>query len=231
MELSSPIIFKLQEKTYRVKQKKWMQTKFKDDCAYLLSKYNDYVYPYRGEISTRDQAYQPGIYKYKDEVIVVRPKTDYEKKLYSKNRLITLTPESIFKNLSDDIINAPEVVITDGDIFKPQIKPTDDMALAAMKFGIGEKNINFNSYANKFSDVATKNNGRRALTHGNTLKMDMLARFADVFDINAALLIWDKEGCPNPMSKDRDTAYIIFNGDEINLKDPSIKIQVITRKD
>lgn len=226
----SPIIFRVNDRTYRVKQKTWYQTEFEEDTAYTLSKYNDYVYPYRPEVTNIKHAYQPGIYVIDGEVTVIRPKTDEEKKLYNKNRTITLTPSSIFEDISSsNIIEPPVEVLTDGDIFKPAIKPTDDIALAGMKYAIGQKNINFNSYANRFPDMATKNNGRRALTHGNTLKMDMLSRFADVFDINAALAFWDKKGCQNPMDKDYNKVFVIFNDDKIDFKDPKIKIEEIEK--
>lgn len=226
----SPIIFKLNDKTYRVKKKEMWQKDFEHGTAYLLSKYNNYVFPYRGKIDDIDDAVYPGLYKMDGVVFAVYPMSDDDKKIYSKERLIYLTPDSIFKNLDDGLVQIPQDVITDGDIFKPAIKQTDDIALAAMKYAIGQKNINFNTYAHRFPDMATKNNGRRALTHGNTLKMDMLSRFADVFDINAALVLWDKKGCKNPMAKNYDKAYIIFNNDKIDLKDDSIKIEEISRE-
>ena len=200
------------------------QTEFEDDTAYLLSKYNDYVYPYRPEVDDIEQAYQPGIYVFDGVTHVVRPRTEEDKKLYSKSRIIKLTPNSIFEDIDDNIIEPPIEAITDGDVFKPAIKDSDDIALAGMKYAIGKKNINFNSYANRFSDMATKNNGRRALTHGNTLKMDMLTRFADVFDINAAIAFWDKKGCKNPMAENYDKVFVIFNGDKIDFKDKDIEI-------
>lgn len=226
----SPDIIRINDKTYRVKKKGWYQKDFEDDTAYLLSKYNDYVYPYRPEVTDIKLAYQPGLYTIDNRVFVIRPKTEADKQLYSKKRIITLTPDCIFNDIDDNIIEPPVETITDGDIFKPAIKDTDDIALAGMKYAIGQKNINFNTYAGRFPDMATKNNGRRALTHGNTLKMDMLARFADVFDINAALTFWDKKGCKNPMAENYDKVYVIYNGDKLDFKDPDITIEEI-RKD
>lgn len=227
--MKTPRIFKVDDNTYTIKQRKPYQTKYKSDVAYLLSPINDYVYIFRSEIDNLELAYQPGIYLYKGSSYIVRPKTDEDKKKYSKSRIIELTPDCIFRDLNDDIIEPPTEIITDGDVFKPPIKETDDTALAGMKFAIGKKNINFNSYADRFPDMATKNNGRRALTHGNTLKMDMLTRFANVFDINTGLVFWDKKNCKNPMDKDYSTVYAIFNDDPIDFKDSKIKIEEITR--
>ena len=226
----SPLIFKLGDRMYRVKQKEWYQDSFEEDTAYLLSKYNDFVYPYRPEVTDIEQAYQPGIYIINKKVVVIRPKNDEDKRAYGKDRLIHLTPESIFENLDDNILEPPIDMMTDGDIFKPAIKSSDDIALAGMKFAIGQKNINFNSYANRFPDMATKNNGRRALTHGNTLKMDMLSRFANVFDINAAIAFWDKKGCLNPMDENYKKVYIIYNDDKLDFKDPSVTIEEIEKE-
>lgn len=229
---SGPRIFKLGDKTYRVKKKKWGQTKFKYDYAYTLSDINDFVYPYRGEIDNIDYAYIPGIYLMNGKCIVIRPKTEEEMKYYSKKRIIELTPDSIFRDLSDDIDIIKEPVITDGDVFKPEIRDTDDIILAGVKYCISNKNhghgINFNAYGNRFSDVATKNNARRAITHGDSLKMAMATRYSDVFDINIMAGFWDKEGCVNPMN-DKKTLYIIFNDQEIDIKDPDLDVVVITK--
>ena len=229
---SGPRIFKLGDKTYRVKKKKWGQTKFKYDYAYTLSDINDFVYPYRGEIDNIDYAYIPGIYLMNGKSIVIRPKTEEEMKYYSKKRIIELTPDSIFRDLSDDIDIIKEPVITDGDVFKPEIRDTDDIILAGVKYCISNKNhghgINFNAYGNRFSDVATKNNARRAITHGDSLKMAMATRYSDVFDINIMAGFWDKEGCVNPMS-DKKTLYVIFNDQEIDIKDPDLDVVVITK--
>ncbi len=211
--MATPMIFKLRDETYRVVQKKFYQDKLKQGYAYLLSQYNDYVYPYRGEVDSLDEAVQVGIYLIRGRAFPVRPRNDEERMIFHKDRIIQLTPDCIFRNLNDMVID-PVIeteVITDGDVFKPALRQTDDIALAAMKYAIGQKNINFNQYGHKFSDMATKNNGRRALTHGNTLKMDMLSRFADVFDLNAGIIIWDKYGCPNPMSSDYSTVYCVFD--------------------
>lgn len=232
MSKKIPMIFKIDDSTYRVKQKKWGQKKFKHDCAYLLSSLNPYVYPYRGEIKNEDYAYLPGIYVYKNEVIVKYPSKD-EAKYYLKDRIIQLTPESIFKDLSDDIEPITETVITDGDVFKPEIRNNEDILLAGIKYCIGNKNdgkgINFNSYSNRFADVATKNNARRAITHGETLKMAMASRYGDVFDINIMAGFWDKSGCKNPMNSKKKTLYVIFNDEDIDLKDPDLNIEIITR--
>ena len=56
--------------------------------------------------------------------------------MYSKDRIITLTPDSIFKDIDDNIIEPPVEPVTDGDIFKPAIKSTDDIALAGMKYAL-----------------------------------------------------------------------------------------------
>lgn len=230
----SPYIFKINDRTYRVKEKKKNQNKYKSEYAYIFKKgtcnsiYSNYIYIYRGEIESYDEAYYPGVYLLNGSPLFIRPKNDVDKSIYSINRLIKLTPESIFVNL-EDIDEQVEPLIMDGDVFKPQIKDTDDIALAGMKYVIGEKNINFNNYTNRFPDVATKNNSRRALTHGNTLKMDMASRYCDVFDINMGILFWDKPNCNNPISEDKKTIYAIFNNDQINLSDPELKFKLIEK--
>ena len=217
----SPLIFKIDGKALRVKKKKYYQTKFTEDTAYLLSNINPYVYPYNGEINNKSDAIKVGIYMLKGHTYIRRPYTDEEKSLYSVSNIIKLTPQSIFEDVDANKGNYISIETnnsyTDDEIFKPELKVSDDIALAGMKFAIGKKNINFNSYANRFQDQATKNNGRRALTHGTALKMDMLSRFADVFDIGVALVFFDKKGCNNPMDPKYKDAYVIFDSDHVDL--------------
>jgi hypothetical protein len=223
----------LDDKIYRVEEKRWRQKKFKRDHAYLLGSMNDYVYPYRGEIENIEFAHQVGIYLLKEgnrkKVIVRKPKSDYDKMLYSKKRIFELTPDVIFNQLQDDIDDIPEIVTAEGDIFAPPITPEDDIALAGMKYVIGKKQIDFNQYANRFESPSMKNNGRNALMKGHTLKMEMANRFSQVFDINFALLFWDKPGAKNPASKNGEV-FVIFNNEEIDLKDPDIDFITIERK-
>lgn len=218
----SPLVFKFDGRAFRVEKKKPYQRKFQDDTAYTLSKYNPYVYPYMGKISHYKEAVDPGIYLVGEDKkpFIKRPFSDEEKKKYSIKNIIELTPTSIFKNLdiSECIdVEVTESVFGDDEIFKPDIKESDDIALAGIKYAIGKKNINFNAYGNKFQDSATKNNGKRAITHGTALKMDMLSRFADVFDIGVAMVYYDKVGCPNPMDKNYKEAYVIFDSEPTDL--------------
>lgn len=216
----SPLIFKLDGRALRVEKKGMYQKKFQDDTAYILSKYNPYVYPYRGKVDDYHDAIYPGIYIIDKKPFLVRPITDIEKDTYSIKNIITLTPESIFKNLdkSECIdLDITESTFGDDEIFKPEIKSSDDIALAGLKYAIAKKNINFNAYANKFQDSATKNNGKRAITHGSSLKMDMLNRFSTIFDIGVGLVFFDKNGCQNPMDKDNKEAYVIFDSDYTDL--------------
>lgn len=216
----SPLIFKYDGRALRVEKKQMFQKKFQDDIAYIFGKYNPYVFPYMGKISDRRDAVEPGIYILKGETYVQWPLSDEEKEKYNVKNIISLTPESIFKNLdkSDCIeIDTTNAFYGDDEVFKPTITSKDDMALAGMKYAISKKNINFNAYASKFQDQATKNNGRRAITHGTTLKMDMLSRFANVFDIGVALVFYDKQGCINPMDPKYKEAYVIYDSEPTDL--------------
>ena len=215
----SPLIFKLDGRALRVEKKTFYQDKFKEDTAYLLSKYNPYVYPYYGKIKDISEINGPGIYILNNKVYVQRPINSDERKIYDKRNVIELTPESIFRDLDRSECLTFDNIASFGedDIFTPAITNKDDMALAGMKFAIGKKKINFNAYGHKFTDSATKNNGRRALTHGNTLKMEMLSRYANVFDLGVGLVFYDKMGCNNPMDKEYKKAYVIFDSEPADL--------------
>ena len=233
----SPLIFKYDGRVLRVKKRKPYQIKYDDDTAYILGKYNPYIYPYRGKITDVHDAVDPGIYIYNKNTYIVRPVTDSEKIMYSIKNIIELTPESIFKDLnreslintSDDIYNT-----SDDELFKPKINENDDIALAGLKFALSKKDILFGSYSSKFQDNATKNNGKRAITHGSSLKMEMLSRFADVFDLNVGLVFADKNGCINPMDKKYSKVYVIYDSDPIDFNDKeivTISASEIYRKD
>lgn len=222
----SPLIFKMDGRALRVEKKQFYQTSFKDDTAYIFSKYNPYVYPYHGKVADLRDICSPGIYIYNKQVIVRRPINDEERKKYHIRNIIRLTPESIFENLDkkECIEFTPDIYACgENDIFLPVITPKDDIALAGTKFAIGKKKINFNSYGHKFSDQATKNNSRRAITHGTSLKMEMLSRYADVFDFGVALLFWDKKNCSNPMDPEYKKAYAIFDSEVVDLNKKNIE--------
>lgn len=221
----SPYIFKYDGRALRVKKCVKYQTSYDEDTAYIIGDYNPYVYIYRGKIKNWEDGVEPGIYLKKGKTFIVRPMSDNDKRIYSRKNIIKLTPESIFQNLNpDDLIdtNDNKYFTADDELFKPAINDTDDIALAGLKFALCKKNIMFGNYANKFQDSATKNNGKRAITHGSSLKMDMLSRFANVFDLNVGVIFADKNDCPNPMDPDRSKAYVIFDDEPIDLDSKEI---------
>jgi hypothetical protein len=58
-----------------------------------------------------------------------------------------------------------------------------------------------------------------------------ILRYCDAFDLNVALVIWDKKGCSNPMDKEnQNIAYVICNNEEIDLSDSKWKFELIERK-
>ena len=222
-------IFRIGEETYRIKKRKKDQDKFKAEYAYITD-YGKYVYIYRKEVECLDECIEPGIYIYDNVAYMAPPITLEDEYKYSVDRVKTITPDSIFKSIEDDLIDYPTDIGNVSDVFKPTIQEGDDISLAGMKYVLGKKNISFNSYAHRFTDMSTKNNGRKALLNGNTLKMSMLSRFAEVFDINAAMLLWDKPGCINPISPNRDTVYMICDSDDIDLKSNKVKISHIEKE-
>jgi hypothetical protein len=231
----STMIFKTDDKTYRVEKKEWGQEEFERDYAYTMSDFNPYVYPYRGEIDNIEYAASVGLYtiKHGDMKIhfTVSPKNNRDRQLYNRDRIIPLTPEIILTKLKDDIGELDDIVMSDGDIFAPQIKHTDDIALAGMKYSIGKKQVVFNAYTDRFQSESNRNNRKAGLVSGKTLKMDMLALYGEVFDINTGLIFWDKEGSTHPMDKDGvRRVYTIFNGEAIQLDDKDIVFKEIERK-
>lgn len=223
MRLSTDFI-RIDSTTYRVYVKD-PNVQLEEGNAYLISPINDYVYPYRGTITDLSHAMLVGIYSVKDRrnYLVIWPKTDLDKRKYSKTRIFQLTPDTIFTKLADDdIIDAPAYVINDENLFLPEIYSTDDIALAGAKYCMREKKIDFNIYANKFPTQVMKNNMRRLLTNGGgTLKMDMAERWGAIVGVNVGIVFWDKDGEQYPIDKepgDKRKLYLATNSD-INLSE------------
>lgn len=59
--------------------------------------------------------------------------------------------------------------------------------------------------------------------------MEMASRFADVFDLNMGLVVWDKVGAKSPMDPNYSTVYCVFDDDELDFKNPKYTFKTIER--
>lgn len=233
MKISTEIL-KIDSNAYRVYQKE-KNTILEDGNAYLLSPLNDYVYPYRGEITTYKHAMLPGIYSIKGSkhVYVKRPSSEADMLRYAKERTFTLTLDNIFtKLLPYDVTDSPAYVINEDNLFIPEIYPTDDIALAGAKYCMKKKRVDFNIYSHKFPSQIMKNNMRRLLSNGGgTLKMDMAERWGDITGVNIGVMFWDRPGDPHPMNKDSDKLVIYYNTKEdLDLEEIKSSIEFVKIK-
>jgi len=180
-----------------------------------------YVLPFRGKLQ-RDSE-EPGIYiNKKNKHHVIYPSTERDTKMYNITRVFEITPETINTKLDRYL---SEIDITDlkytGNLFQPKIKETDDTGIKAVRLAIILKQIDFNSYAGKFDKAWDRANLRKALEKDSTLTFSKLKQYADLFDFEFGVILFDKKNSKNPISKD-GKAIVLFNDEEFPIEDESI---------
>lgn len=171
-----------------------------------------WVLPFRGDLSKSSS--EPGIYLNKhNEIKTIYPSTSDELKLYHISRIFEITPETISTELDQYLseVDVTEYKFT-GNLFQPQIKETDDTGIKGVRIFLTAKEFDFNSYANKFEKSWDRANVKKALEKDPTLTFSKLNQYADIFDFSYALVLFDKEGAKDPVSK-KGKAMVIYNDD------------------
>jgi len=193
------------------------------------------VLPFMGEY--HPDVTQPGIYADEDdELHIVHPKTDKEKSLYHLSRVFKITPETINTDLSKYLseIDVNDLKYT-GQVFEPPIKNIDDVGIKAVRLALWLKRIDFNSYRNRFVTPADRANAKKALMKHSTLTFSKLKDYADVFDLNYGVILFDKSDAKDPMFKEKK-AIVVFNNQTFPINDENIYTistidDVISRRD
>ena len=102
------------------------------------------------------------------------------------------------RDLERDILTSPD------NLFKPKIFDDDSGEMKALKTAVNMKEIDLDKYAPRFG--ANYNNDKR-LFNKSSISLTMLKRMCDALDIDATLILRDKDpNVPNPI------------GDEIEVK-------------
>lgn len=186
----------------------------------LSATYN-WVLPFRGYWNKGDEL--PGIYldKY-DEVKTIFPTTSDDLKLYHTSRIFEITPETISTELDQYL---SEVDVTEykytGNLFQPQIKETDDTGIKGVRIFLTAKEFDFNAYANKFEKSWDRANVKKALEKDSTLTFSKLNQYAEIFDFGYALILFDKDGAKDPVSK-KGKAMVIYNDEIYEIDDDNL---------
>jgi len=182
-----------------------------------------YILPFLGELQKTSE--EPGIYiTKKNKHHIIHPSNDKEFKIYSINRIFEINPKSINTTLDKYL---SEIDLTDlrytGNLFQPKIKEADDIGIAIVRLAISLKQIDFNTYANKMARTWDRANLRKALEKDTTLTFSKLKQYADIFDFDYGIIIFDKDNAKNPISKD-GKAIVMFNDSEYGIADDNIVI-------
>ena len=160
---------------------KWNKPQYDSRHVYLIG---EYLYPYRGVVENKIEAKNigVGIYSCNGRIFMIDPKTDEEKNMFSEDNIVELNPDMIYKTIkenSDNYISEEELeaINNSTDIYRPIIRPEDDILKKAAKLIILEKRINPKNYENKteskweMSNLKTALNKSANLTFKNFLKI------------------------------------------------------------
>lgn len=191
---------------------------FKKGVAYLIeTDFIKIVLPYKGILKDIDpEKRTPGIYSSKKSTahrFILPKKNDRAQYLPDK---IQSTKDDIFSK--GNFVKGDIIIDTDGEIFKPRIKPDDDLNLKLLKTAINLKNISLSSYDNRFQaiDIGTnpsnrKSNAKKAILNNDSLSSNKLIQLSDVLDLDVAVVIKDKPASMFPMLTDGKPIVIYSN--------------------
>jgi hypothetical protein len=182
-----------------------------------------YVLPFMGRLEKGSK--EPGIYLNNDGGIhVINPRTDRDKQLYHISRVFEITPETINTELNQYLndIDLSELKYT-GNVFEPKIKENDDVGIKAIRLAILMKQIDFNNYAGRFERPWDRANMKKSLMQDTTLTFSKLKTYADIFDLDYGIIIFDREGAKDPLSKN-GKAVVVFNDAPFSIEDENIMV-------
>lgn len=182
-----------------------------------------YVFPYMGRY--KKNSIEPGVYLDKDErVVVVYPRNEKERKIYHISRIFEITPETIKEKLNEYLNEVPiEELKSAGNVFEPEIKENDDTGIKAVRLALISKQIDLAQYLNRLEKNWDRANTKKALEKGSTLTFFKLDEYANLFDFNYGILIFDKQTAKDPISKE-GKAILVFNDEHFPINDKNIEI-------
>lgn len=182
-----------------------------------------YVFPYMGRY--KKSSIEPGVYLDKDErVVVVYPRNEKERKIYHISRIFEITPETIKEKLNEYLNEVPiEELKSAGNVFEPEIKESDDTGIKAVRLALISKKIDLAQYLNRLEKNWDRANTKKALEKGSTLTFFKLDEYANLFDFNYGILLFDKQTAKDPISKE-GKAILVFNDEHFPINDKNIEI-------
>lgn len=198
---------------------------FKKGVAYLVeTDYMDIVLPFKGILKDIDHEKRtPGIYTSRKNPKIHRfllPKGNDRDQFSPKN--IKTTADDIFSK--GNFVKGDIIIDSDGEVFKPRIKPDDDLNLKLLKAAINLKNISLSSYDNRFQaiDIGTnpsnrKSNAKKAILNNDSLSSNKMVQLGDVMDLDIAVVIKDKPSSMYPMNTN-GKPIVLYSGPVFSLE-------------
>lgn len=162
-----------------------------------------YVYPLNSVSS-------PDVVGVANEGIALRyskPKTEEEKKIYSKDNIIDFDNTSNLREMIEKQAKLERaeknILLSTGNIYTPLTKEEDTPEFALLKNAIRKKQIDIEAYKPRFgSDFS---NNLRLVSTGNSITFNKLKTIASALDIEAELILRDKKGAANPIGQELHT--------------------------
>lgn len=206
---------------------------------------SDLILPYRGLTDENFGHYTSpvGIY-FKEgrndtyKMIIIRPRTDSERKCYNPNRVTDLIAATMgYEFMPDQFMESKRNMSEIGaDVFMPPIHREDDFLNTIMKLAIRKKCAPFEPYGARLEAMAAdagstseganiKNNGKRSLFKNFTMSPNKAVQFSDVWQTQIAVIMRDSPNAANTMLPEGQ-AFIIYPNSEPFEIDPKNLVDV-----
>lgn len=200
------------------------------------------VFPYRGIIKKHEHwswyTAPVGIYMKelsgdRYQMVISYPKTTKDKQQYSENQVHNIIVAAINnkEQLSEDFYDRDLSIDEIGEAFMPPIHPDDDPLNMMLKCAIRLKEAPFDAYNKRINAMVvdkhsstegsnTRNNIKRAFRANRTVSPTKMMQYADIWQLDIAVIIKDRDGAMFPMFDDPDSQLVMFPGNEFQI-DPS----------
>lgn len=200
------------------------------------------VFPYRGIIKKNDHwswytadigIYMKELGEDRYQMRIAYPRTKKDKEQYSETKVKDIVVAAINDKdqLSEDFYNRDLSVDEIGEAFMPPIHPDDDPMNMMLKCAIRLKEAPFDAYSKRINAMVvdkhsstegsnTRNNIKRAFRANRTVSPTKMMQYADIWQLDIAVIIKDRDGAIFPMFDDPDSQLVMFPGNEFVI-DPS----------
>ena len=158
-----------------------------------------YIYIYRGKITKNTIKIPGSIYKKAngDYLWIAHDPQNADK--YHLSKCIEISKETILEKLNDPNLKLHQVTpalleTSDGEIFAPPIRETDDILKRVIKTTLQNMRINIKSLKSKFSNDYDLNNLKSQLVKEGAMSSKYFIRWAEILDINIEVIVTNKPG-------------------------------------